>query len=123
MRWSDKQIRVALAVIILVHVAILVAEWISYHPVLIVSLNLTVSASLLLYWIQKQIRIQQHIIELREVVVLGLETVVAMLSVYSLIENPVKWLRISHVAFSVTHLLAVSAFFIFMLTFRVKRLF
>lgn len=120
---SDKQTSGAVAAIILIHASILIVEWVSYHPVLLVGLNLTVSASLLLYWIQKQIRIQQHVVELRETLVLAFEISVASLSSYSLMEDPVKWVWVSHVIFSVTHLLAALAFFIFMLTFRMRKLF
>jgi len=123
MSTSDKQLSVVVALVVLLHAAIFITELVSSSLGAIVYLNLTVSMSLLLYWTQKQLRIQQHSIELREVVVLVFETAVAGCSVYTLIEEPARWLRVTHVVISGVHFLAVLAFFIFMLTFRMKRLF
>ncbi|HEY5749745.1 MAG TPA: hypothetical protein VIU12_26935 [Chryseolinea sp.] len=123
MSTSDKQISVAVALIVLIHAAVLIMKLVSSSVGIIVYLNLTVSVSLLLYWTQKQIRIQQHVVELREVVVLAFEAVVAGFSVYALMEEPVRWLRVMHVVISGVHFLAVLGFFIFMLTFRMRKLF
>jgi len=121
---SDKQISGVLAVIILIHIAIPVTGLaIASCFYLVVYLNLAVSIALLLYWLQKQIRIQQHFIELREVIVLGFEVVVAGCSVYALVTEPVSSLRLIHLVFSGIHLLAFIAFFIFMLLFKIKKLF
>lgn len=123
MSTADKQISAAVALVVLIHAAILTAELVASSRGVIVYLNLTVSLSLLLYWAQKQIRVQQRFLELREIVVLAFETVVAGCSVYALIEAPVRWLRVTHVIISGVHFLAALAFFIFMLTFRIKKLF
>jgi len=123
MSTSDKQLSVVVALVALLHAAILIMELVSSGLGVVAYLNLTASVSLLLYWAQKQIRIQQRLLELREVVVLAFETAVAGCSVYTLIEGPVKWLWVTHVVISGVHFLAVLAFFIFMLTFRMKRLF
>ena len=123
MSTSDKQISAAVALVVLIHAAVLITELVSPGFGVVVYLNLTVSVSLLFYWTQKQIRIQQHVIELREVVVLAFETAIAGCSVYALIEEPARWLRVTHVIISGVHFLAVLAFFIFMLTFRMKKLF
>ena len=121
---SDKQISVAVALVVLLHAAILIgALGVSSGPCIAAYLNLIVSISLLSYWVQKQIRIRQHIMELREVVVLGFEIAIAGCSVYALIEEPARWLRVTHVVISGVHFLVALAFFIFMLTFRMKKLF
>jgi hypothetical protein len=123
MSTADKQISMAVGLVVLIHAAALIIELVSSSFSIIVYLNLAVSGSLLLYWIQKQIRIQQHVVELREVVVLAFEAAVAGGSVYALIEAPGRWLQITHVVISWVHFLAALAFFIFMLTFRIKKLF
>ena len=121
---SDKQISAALAIIILIHIAIPVMGLANASCFYLVAyLNLAVSLSLLLYWLQKQIRIQQHFIELREVVVLGFEAAVVGCSAYALIKEPLRWLRVTHFVFSGIHLLAFIAFFIFMFLFKIKKLF
>ncbi|AYB29922.1 hypothetical protein [Chryseolinea soli] len=123
MSTADKQISAAVALVALIHAAILITALVSPGLGAIVYLNLIVSVSLLLYWVQKQIRIQQHVVELREVVALAFETAVAGCSIYALTGTPARWLWVTHVVISGVHFLAVLAFFIFMLTFRIKKLF
>ena len=123
MSTSDKQISMAVALVVLIHAAALIAELVSSSVSIIVYLNLIASVSLLSYWAQKQIRIQQHVIELREVAVLVFETAVAGCSIYALIEAPGTWVRITLVVISGVHFLAAMVFFIFMLTFKIKKLF
>lgn len=123
MSTTDKQISAAVALVVLVHAIVLIAGLVSSSVGIIVYLNLAVSVSLLLYWTQKQIRIQQHVMELREMTVLVFEALVAGCSVYALIETPVGWLRVAHVVISGIHFLAALVFFTFLLTFKIKKLF
>lgn len=86
-------------------------------------LNLVCSLVLVLYWIQKQVRITQHIFETREMLVLGLEVTVVAVSVYSLASN--NWntsLKVFQYIVSGIHLLVLLAFILFMLTFKMKKL-
>ncbi|MBL0745860.1 hypothetical protein [Chryseolinea lacunae] len=120
---SDKQACGALASIILIHVAVLLTGLLTSRFFVIVYLNLTASVSLLIYWAQKQIRIQQHIVERREILVLGFEVLIAGYSIFTLTAEPTCTLTAVHVVLLSIHLIALFAFFIFMLTFRIKKLF
>ncbi|SHH91308.1 hypothetical protein SAMN04488109_6044 [Chryseolinea serpens] len=123
MSTTDKQVCAAVAMVVLIHAIVLIVGLASSSFGIIVYLNLAVSVSLLLYWTQKQIRIQQHIMEFREMLVVVFEALVAGCSVYALIEAPVGWLWVAHVVISGIHFLAILVFFIFMLTFKIKKLF
>jgi hypothetical protein len=123
MSTADKQISVAVALVVLIHGAVLIMASVSSSFTSMAYLNLTVSASLLLHWTQKQIRIQQHVIELREIVALAFEVGVAGCSAYALVAAPVSWLRVALVFISGFHFLAALLFFILMLTFKMRKLF
>ena len=122
---SDKRISVALAVFISISSILFVSELATSSPTSKIGfLNLAVSLSLILYWAQKQIRITHHFIELREVVVLCFEAAVVGCSIYSIfIEEQISWLRMVHFIVAGIHLLALLAFFVLMLTLKIKKLF
>ena len=125
MSHSDKRISAAIAFIILIHIAILtISLLISDLSFLIALINLLVSSSICIYWIQKQIRITQRIFELRERIVLSLEIVVIVCSVYSMfIDTHTVWLTVVNFFILGIHILLFLAFFVFMLTFKMKKLF
>jgi hypothetical protein len=86
--------------------------------------NLTIALSILLYWVQKQLRIEYHIFEIREWIVLGMEAVVAATSLYLIITK--QWaggVRILTYIFFGLHLLVLILMAIFALTFKMNRLF
>ena len=121
---KDQWIPVALVVSILLHVSILiiglVTRELSYLTTL---LNLAAALSIILYWAQKQLRIRQHTLELREIIVLCLETAVIGCALYSITTKQWDtWLRIiQYIVFGI-HLSAILFLFVFMLTFKIKRL-
>lgn len=125
MSHSDKRISAAIVVIILIHIAILtISLLIPDLSFLIALINLLVSSSICIYWIQKQLRITQRIFELRESIVLSLEVVVTGCSVYSMfIDTHTVWLTAVNFFIVGIHLLLFLAFFVFMLTFKMKKLF
>ncbi len=122
---SDKRISAAIATIILIHVTVLALGLkIPAFSFLIALINLLVSSSILIYWTQKQIRITQHFLELREILVLLFEVIVLGCAGYSLfIHHPIQWLTIVNLSVLGIHLLVLLAFFVFMLTFKMKKLF
>ena len=121
----DKQIISALAITILIHIGILaISIFIPLLSYLIVALNLIVGLSVLSYWAQKEIRSKQHFIEFRGIAVLSFEVVVIVTAVYSIIEfHFISWLSIAYLIIEVIHFFFLVIFFIFMLTFKIKKLF
>ena len=90
---------------------------------LIPLLNLVSGLSFLIYWLQKQIRITQHIFELREISVLGFEMIVLGCAVYALMSKAeYPWLKLLQYLFGTIHFLCLLAFLVFMLTFKMKKL-
>lgn len=86
-------------------------------------LNLVSALTLLLYWLQKQIRITQHNIDLREIMVLSLEVIVMSCAIYSIMSHQHQhWLSVIQYIFFAIHLLCLILFLVFVLTFKTKRL-
>ena len=119
-QWINLSLLVSIAAYISILIIGLVNQKLSY---LTAMLNLITALSILFYWIQKEIRIQQHMTELREIVVLCFEVIVIGCVVYSLATKQWShWIRIVHYVVFGIHLLALLLFLIFMLTFKMKRL-
>ncbi|WP_301921745.1 hypothetical protein [Ferruginibacter sp.] len=121
---SDQLINIS----VIMSVLIFVSAWIvglATHklPVLTTVLNLVVGLSIFIYWLQKQIRINQHIIEGREIVVLGCELIVIACAVYSIVFKQWNgWVKGFQYIFFGIHLSALVLFLIFMLTFKMNKL-
>ena len=119
-QWINLSLLVSIAAYISILIIGLVNQKLSY---LTAMLNLITALVILFYWIQKEIRIQQHMTELREIVVLCFEVIVIGCVVYSLATKQwSNWIRIVHYVVFGIHLLALLLFLIFMLTFKMKRL-
>jgi len=86
-------------------------------------LNLASAAAIILYWTVRQLKIQQHTIELREIVVLGAELIVIACALYVIAAgNKFNWLKVvQYIVFAIHFLLLLLAL-IFMLTFKMNRL-
>ena len=122
---ADQWVNITIWVCILVHVVVLIVGWTSNRlSFLSAWINLIVALSILLYWVQKQLRIEYHIFELREWIVLGMEVVVATTSMYLIITK--QWaggVRILAYIFFGLHLLVLILMAVFALTFKMNRLF
>lgn len=122
---ADQWVRIILWISILVHVIVLVVGLMaSKLSFLTAWINLIVGTSILLYWIQKQLRIELHIFEMREWIVLGFELVVVGTSLYLIATK--QWsggVRVLQYIFFGFHLLALILLAVFLLTFKMKRLF
>ncbi len=121
---SDQWINITVVVFILLHLSIwvvgLLTNKLSY---LTACLNLVAGISIIVYWVQKQLRIDQHYIELREIIVLCFELLVVGCTLYSFITR--QWdngIRIAQYIFFGIHLAALLLFLIFMLTFKMNKL-
>jgi hypothetical protein len=125
MNKADQWVNIAIWACILVHVVVLIVGLTSNRLSFLSSwINLIIAFSILLYWVQKQLRIEYHIFEIREWIVLGMEVVVAATSLYLIITK--QWaggVRILTYIFFGLHLLVLILMAIFALTFKMNRLF
>jgi len=121
---SDQWVNVVLVVLITIHLSILIIGMAIHKlPVLIPSLNMLVAFAVIIYWIQKQLRLQQHFIDMQEVIMLGAEIVVIATVIYFIkTSNRDYWLKVMQYIFFGIHLTIFVLFLIFMFTFKIKRL-
>ena len=121
---SDKWIIIILAIWILINTALWVAGLIRHKTAQYFSVvNALTALILIVYWIQHEIRITQHLIEMREVAVLSFEALVIAISVYAIssVTIPHSIKIIQYIIFAL-HFTFLILFLIFMLTFKMGRL-
>jgi hypothetical protein len=124
MNKSDQWVIIILVLFILLHLSVLIIVLLCHKlPCLVSLLNLVAGLSIMLYWVQKEIRIIQHTTELREILVLGFEVAVIIISFYSFISNQRNiFLNFTRYLFFGIHFLCLILFLVFMLTFKMNRL-
>jgi hypothetical protein len=125
MKLSDKQVKAVVVCCILVYLLTLVAsEFILHTMFYFLFLNALSSASVIFYWITRQLKITSHHFERREMVVLALEFVACIFSIYAMFTNRLTaTLIVASYSIFTIHLLALVAFMIFMMTFKITKLF
>ena len=85
-------------------------------------LNICVALCILAWWIQKELKRQQHFMERRELITLILEVLVIAAASISLITSTSQWLTVFEYAVFGLHFFALTCFLFFMLLFKVKKL-
>jgi hypothetical protein len=122
---SDQWANILLELLVILYFSILIIGLIIRKlPVLIPLLNIAVALLIIVYWIQKQLRIDQHFIETRELVVLGIETLIIATATYFInTAHRYYWLKIIQYWVFGIHLALLLLFIVFMLTFKMNRLF
>ena len=121
---TDQSVIIIIVLIILIHLSIwIVGSASGKLQYLITILNLLSASSIILYWIQKQLRITQHIFELREILGLTFELSIVCIAAYSLSKDTsINWIRIFQYIIFGIHFTALILFLIFMLTFKLNKL-
>ena len=121
---SDKLVNIVLVIFILIHIAVWIMGSTRHKLINYISfLNAIAGLMMIGYWIQGEMRIVQHYVEMREIIFLGLEGLFVTLSVYSILTgSPVYWLRVVQYSIFGLHLAALLLFLVFMLTFKINRL-
>ena len=85
--------------------------------------NLVAGLSVLIYWVQKQLLIKQHLFGITEILALVFEMIVIASAIYFLVSKKAgNWVVILQYVFFGIHLLVLVLLFVFMLTFKMKRL-
>jgi hypothetical protein len=124
MNKQDQWIVIVVICVILIQLLIWIGGYLTNRlAVFTAVVNIVAGLTILIYWLQKAVRIQQFTAESRELIVLMAELgVIAGGILMVLNANESKWLRIfNYLAFGI-HLLALLLFLLFMLTFKMKRL-
>ena len=121
---SDQWVIIAICVLILLYLTILViGNLTGRFSYLSAFLNAVTGTSIFLYWAIKQIQIDQHIIETRELIVLFFEVLIVAGAVYYVVGNQkYNWLRVMQCIFFGIHLTALLLGLIFMFTFKINKL-
>ncbi len=124
MSTTDKWITIIVVAIIVIYLGVLIAGIASHKLLSLISLvNLVTAISILVYWLQHQIRISQHIIDLLEIVGLCIETGVITCAALALKRIQYDgWLKIVQYLVFGIHLLALICFLLFMLFFKMNRM-
>lgn len=122
---SDQWVVITIVVLILLHISILVIGYVTSKVAYLAAIiNLAAGASLIGYWVIRQMQIQQHIIETREVIVLLGEVLVIGAAVFYIFSGQKgNWLKVTQYTFFGIHLFVLILALIFMLTFKMDRLF
>lgn len=125
MNKTDQFIVVIVLLLMLVHLAVGIAGYVTGRLLLWVTLlNLLSASAIIIYWIQKQFTITQHIAEGREMLVIGLELTLIFCAIYLFFSGrTVPLARLLQYIFFGGHLLFLILGLFFMLSFKMNRLF
>ena len=121
---SDLLISITTVVLIIIYLLVLIAGFVIGKQTYLTSwLNVVTGAGISIYWLQQQLRIKQHVLEVREIAVLSFEVVTVGYALYYIISRQWNsWFKIMQYMVFGIHLLALILFLIFMVTFKIKRL-
>ena len=123
---SNKDHWIVAAVIgfILIYGMVFITGYLNGRLVLFTAItNIITGLAILIYWVQKAIRVQRLIIETREIIVIAAELLVTAVGIVVVLNAfNIKWLRFFNYLVFGVHLLVLLLFLLFMLTFKIKRL-
>lgn len=120
----DQPIVFFLILLIAVHLSIAVLGIVKGRFLFYASiLNFISGLLIIIYWLQKQLRIERHIFEQREFVVLNLELVMIFCAVAFFFTNRyTSFFKSVQYSFFTIHLLLLILGLVFMLTFKMNKL-
>jgi hypothetical protein len=121
---SDQWVIIIVIAMLLLHLVLWTAGYRANKlSLFIAAANLVTGSSLIIYWAVKQLQITQHYIELREVVVLGLEVIVVACAVYEItVSQKSNLVKVVQYIFFGIHFTVLIAALIFLLTFKMNKL-
>lgn len=121
---TDKTIMIFLFTAIAVYIAVFIVGILGDGTVKYISIiNAITSGSVLLYWLNKQLRNTQHSFELREAIVLSAEVLFTTAAVYTILSNTTNsfFSVLQHLIYGM-HFIALLLFVIYLLTCKINRL-
>ena len=121
---SDQWVNIILVMLMLLYLSVWVFGYYSNKlSVAITCLNFIAALSIVAYWVVRQMKITQHFIEPREIIVLGFEVLIICCALYAIINgyrnSAIKIMQ--YVCFGIHGLLLILSL-IFMLTFKINKL-
>lgn len=121
---SDYWIKLALIVSVLIYLGTLITGLMTHKLAQYVLIVNTLSGlAVLIYWVQKQLRISQHIFEAREMFFLGFEALVVIAAIYSLLSSTGgSWLKITQYVFFAMQFICLLVLLAFFLFFKMNKL-
>jgi hypothetical protein len=125
MQLSDNIIKTIVIVLILVYTGTLIIQLMSHSSFNFIAwLNVISASAILIFWTSKQLRISQHYYDSREIIFLCIECFFAGITIYSIIVNATNpFFNIMKYVIYGIHLAAMLALLLFMVTFKMNRLF
>ena len=121
---SDQGVVIIMLLLILLYLAVWAIGYFTHKlPCFISVLNIATAFALVGYWAIRQLQIQQHYFDVREMILLGIEIIVCIAAIYSIASvNKYKWIIIIQYAVSGFHLLVLVMAVVFMFTFKMNKL-
>ena len=116
-------LNLVIAILICQIATLLIGIKISKTQVVVSYLNAIVVIGILIFWVSQNLNLQQHYFEFREAFVLCLEACILIFALYSILgfqNNTLK--TINYIGFAL-HLLAAVGLLVFILTFKITKLF
>lgn len=121
---SDRGVIVIMLLLVLLHLGVLTTGYIIHQLAFFTAdINIIAGISIIVYWVIRQMQIQQHTIEIREIVVLSFELLIIIAVFYGIASGmKYKWIvTLQYIVFGI-HLLVLLPGLICMFTFKIKRL-
>ncbi len=121
---SDQGVIIIMLVLILLYLAVWAMGYFTHKlPCYIAALNIVTAFAVVGYWAIRQLQIQQHHFELREMIVLGIEVIIFIAAIYTIASgNKYKWITtMQYIVFGI-HLLMLLLGLVFMFTFKMNKL-
>ena len=125
MNKSDQWVNLVIVIFILIYLAVLIiGNFTHKFASLAAMLNMATGASVILYWVIRQLQIQQHYFDNREIMLLFFEAMVIILAamyIFSVQKN--HGVKVMQSIFFGIHFIVLVAGLLFMLTFKMTKLF
>ena len=121
---SDQGVVIIMLLLVVLYLVIWTIGYFAQKlPLFIATLNIFTALAVVGYWAIRQLQIQQHYFDVREMTLLGIEIIICIAAIYSIASgNKYKWIiTIEYAVFSL-HLLALVIAVIFMFTFKMTKL-
>lgn len=122
---SNRRLITLVIICILIYLLAFFSTLLNFSQLIfIITLNIITSFLLVFYWVFKQFRIKTHFYELREMAVLFFEILILVSSLYAIyLDVFPKWIAVIEYGFFVLHLIVLILCLIFILTFKIRKLF
>jgi hypothetical protein len=124
MNKSDQGVIAIMLLLVLLYLAVWAVGYFTHKlPFFITALNIAAALAIVGYWAIRQLQIQQHHIEIREMIVLGMELLIFVVAVYAIASgNKYKWITTMQYFVFAIHLLLLLLGLVFLFTFKMNKL-